>query len=85
MAQTVDITIQIPAEMYHQLVGDINQLPTEEQTRLQANPYPHSREAQYILEEFLLRRRNLPEHLNCEIEVTDRGKIVVVSEGGILG
>jgi hypothetical protein len=85
MPQSVDVTLEVPAELYHQLVGEINQLPKEEQTRLQSNPYPHSKEAQYILEEFLLRRRNIPEHLGYEVEVSDRGEVIVVSEGGLLG
>lgn len=84
MVQAAEVTIQIPAELWHSLVGDLNELSGEEQTRLQSSPYFHSKEAQYILEEFLLRRRNLAEHLGKEVEVTDGGEVVVVSEKGLL-
>lgn len=53
MAQTVDVTVEVPAELWHSLVGEINQFPEEERTCLQANPYPHSRETHYVLENLL--------------------------------
>ena len=87
MVQSVELRLQVPAELYHSLQGEINSLPKEEKTRLRSSPYPHSsgEVGQYVLEEYLLRRRNLPEDLSLEVEVEDSGKVIVVSEGGFLG
>ena len=85
MVQSVPVTVHIPSELWHSLQGEVNSLSTEEQTRLRSSPYPHAETEQYVLEEFLLRRRNLPEHLGKEIEVSEKGEVIIVSEGSLLG
>jgi hypothetical protein len=49
------------------------------------HPYYHTKESQYILEEFLLTRRNIPEAFNLDYEVNDSGEIIVTEQKGLLG
>lgn len=85
MGQTTTVEIEVPTELIRQLGGHINSLNEAEQRRLEAAPYRHSPQAQFVLEEMLLRRRNLPELLDVEdVEVDERGRVEVVESSGLL-
>lgn len=85
MAQTVSIEVEIPSELFHELQGHVAQLDSEEQTRLQSAPYRHSKTAQWLLENAVCSRRNLPETVGTDVEISDRGEVIIVSEGSLLG
>lgn len=87
MANTTTVEVEVPRELVRRLGGHINDLPEEEQRRLETAPYRHSPQSQWVLENCLLSRRNLPASLDSVegVEIDERGRITVVESSGLLG
>jgi hypothetical protein len=79
------VEIMMPVELYRAIETHVASLDKEEKTALMEHPYYHTKESQYILEEFLLTRRNIPEAFNLDSEVNDSGEIIVTEQKGLLG
>ena len=87
MGHTTTVEVEVPNELMRFLGGHISDLPEEERRRLEASPYRHSPQAQFVLEECLLKRRNLVELLDGvdDVDVDERGGVDVVESGGLFG
>lgn len=85
MAQTVTVSVEIPRELIRQLDGEIAALDKSEQTRLQSAPYNHDKRSQWLLENAVCSRRNVPETVGTEVEIDERGRVEVVESSGLLG
>jgi len=85
MANTARVEIEVPQSLVRRLGGHISDLPEEEQRRLESAPYRHSPQAQFLLENCLVTRRNLAESLDSVdgVEIDERGRVTVVESEGI--
>ena len=87
MAHTSTIQVEVPQSVLRKLGGHVSELPEEEQRRLESAPYRHSPQAQWVLENCLLSRKNLAESLYSVegVEIDERGRITVTESSSLLG
>lgn len=77
--RTVTVEIRFPADSYHELAGRLASLPTEERTELESSPRRHSIVSEYVLQNYILSRKNLAEDLSLgttDVEISETGELV---------